>query len=479
MGAILMSCKERRRLELLSRVRDGAVKLVKAAELMAVSYRQAKRLWRRYRQEGDVGLVHRLRGRRSVRAKPAAQRAAILARYAQRYDDFGPTLAAEYLVEDGFGIDHETLRRWLIAQGLWQPRRARHRHRQWRERRAHCGELVQMDGSHHDWFEGRRAPAVLMVMIDDATNRTYARFFEEETTLAAMETFARYSRRYGLPRALYVDLDSIYRTNREPTLSEQLGDEQPLTQFGRAMRELGVSIVPAYSPQAKGRVERRNGLFQDRLVKALRLAGISNLEAANLFLEQRFLGQLNRRFTVLAAETEDVHRPLGRDDKLDEVLSIQQRRVVAQDQTIRWNNRYFQLLRQKTDPSLAGRWIVVRQHRDGRLHLVSGGQSLRWKELPARPQRTLAIPQPKPAVAPRIKPAAHHPWRSFGVARGVNFCRDFATGKRSLKHPSASPLLPPPRGGGRTRQHPQQRQNQTTRQLPKGTFLSSPRRGHF
>ena len=377
MGAILMSRKERRRLELLSRVRDGALKLVKAAEWMAVSYRQAKRIWRRYEREGDVGIVHRLRGQRSHRAKPAAQREAVLARYQENYPDFGPTLAAEYLAKEGFVIDHETLRRWLIAAGLRHARRPQRRHRQWRERRAHCGELIQMDGSQHDWFEGRRAPAVLMVMIDDATNRTYARFFEGETTLAAMETFARYSRRYGLPQALYVDLDSIYRTDREPTLHEQLRDQQPVTQFGRAMRELAVHIVPAYSPQAKGRVERRNGLFQDRLVKALRLGGISELEAANEFLEKRFLQELNRRFTVMAAAAQDLHRPLGRDCRLDEVLSIQHWRVVAQDGTIRWDNHYFQLLRQKKDRSLAGCRIMVRQLRDGRVQLLWGGQKLR------------------------------------------------------------------------------------------------------
>lgn len=477
MGAILMSRKERRRLELLSRVRDQALKLVKAAELMCVSYRQAKRIWQRYRQKGDSGIVHGLRGRRSHRAKPAAQRQAVLARYQQHYPDFGPTLAAEYLVQDGYSIDHETLRRWLIADGQWQPRRPQHRHRQWRERRPHGGELVQMDGSHHDWFEGRRSPAVLMVMIDDATNRTYARFFEGETTLAAMETFARYSRRYGLPRALYVDLDSIYRTDREPTLGEQLRDEQPVTQFGRAMRELGVTIVPAYSPQAKGRVERRHGLFQDRLVKALRLAGISDLDAANKFLEKQFLQQLNSRFTVVAAEAEDVHRRLGRDGKLDEILSIQDRRVVAQDGTVRWENRYFQLRQQKNDPSLAGRRIVVRQQRDGRLQLLSAGQKLRWKELPARPKRTAELPGPDRSVVPRVTPAVHHPWRSFGVARGVNLCRDYATGKRTLNRPPASPLHPPPGGGGRARQQPQQ--NRAASQPIKGTFLSSSRRGHF
>lgn len=476
MEAILMSRKERRRLELLSRVRDRVLKLVRAAELMCVSYRQAKRIWRRYRREGDVGIVHRLRGRRSARAKPASQREAILGRYRENYPDFGPTLASEYLAQDGYAIDHETLRRWLMAEGQWQPRRPQHRHRQWRERRAHCGELVQMDGSHHDWFEGRRAPAVLMVMIDDATNRSYARFFEAETTLAAMETFARYSRRYGLPQALYVDLDSIYRTDREPTLQEQLRDEPPVTQFGRAMRELGVRIVPAYSPQAKGRVERRNGLLQDRLVKALRLAGISDLEAANEFLEKQFLKELNRRFSVIATEPQDLHRSLGRDDKLDEVLSIQDRRVVAQDGTIRWENRFFQLLPRKKDLCLAGRGIVVRQLRDGRLQLLWAGQPLRWKELPARPQPAAELSAPARSIVPRVSPSAKHPWRSFGVARGVNFCRDYATGKRTFGRPPASPLHPPPGGGGRAQQR---RQHWAATQPAKGTFLSSSRRGHF
>jgi hypothetical protein len=430
MGAKLMSSKERRRMELLARVRDRMLKLVKAAELMQLSYRQAKRLWRRFQREGDAGLVHRLRGRASVRAKPPAQRRAMLARYRERYEDFGPTLAAEYLVEEGYDIDHETLRRWLIAAGLWQCRRQRHQHRQWRERKAHQGELVQMDGSQHDWFEGRRARAVLMVMIDDATNRTYARFFEQETTLAAMETFARYSRRYGLPQALYVDRDSIYRTNRAPTVSEQLRQEQPVTQFGRAMRSLGVHIVPAYSPQAKGRVERRNGVFQDRLVKALRLAGIPDLDAANEFLEQKFLGQLNRRFSVVAAETADLHRALGREWQLDDVLSIEENRVVAADATVSWQNRSLQLLRQKGELGLVGQSIIVRQHRDGRLQLLYRGQTLRWKELPGRPQ-----PQPPPRTPRAARaaglPVGEHPWRSFGIARSSKFCREWATAKRT------------------------------------------------
>lgn len=224
MGVVALSAGERRRLELLSRVKEGGVKLVSAAGLLGISYRQMKRIWKRYGQEGDSGLVHRGRGRRSNRGKDTTLRQKVLERYRERYADFGPTLASEYLAGEQLRVDHETLRRWLLSEGLWQKRRKRQKHRQWRERRSQRGALVQMDGSHHDWFEGRRGWAVLMVMIDDASNRTYARFYEAEDTRAAMDCFGRYARRYGLPQELYVDQDSIYRCTREARIDEELRD---------------------------------------------------------------------------------------------------------------------------------------------------------------------------------------------------------------------------------------------------------------
>src|SRR5262249_12256201 len=298
MEAFLMSRRERQRLEVLGRVKRGEITLAKASELVGLSYRQVKRVYARYRQEGDRGLVHRLRGRRSNRRRDEVKERA-LELYRTQYGDFGPTLATEYLArEEGVGVSVETLRQWLLAAGLWQRRRRHRRRRCRRPRKEHCGELVQMDGSHHDWFEGRRPWAVLMVLIDDATGRIYARFFEAETTQAALESFARYTQRYGLPRALYVDRDSIYRTDREATRSEALAGQEPRTQFGRAMAELEVAVILAGSPQAKGRVERSNGTLQDRLVKALRRRGISDLESANAFLEEEFLAEFNARFTV-------------------------------------------------------------------------------------------------------------------------------------------------------------------------------------
>lgn len=418
MDEIRMSRKERERLEVFGRVKRGELPLVKGAELLGLSYRQARRVYRRYRQDGARGLVHRSRGRRSNRAKPAASRQAVLERYRERYGDFGPTLAAEHLERDGHAVDHETLRRWLIAEGFWQKRRRRSVHRRWRARKEYLGEMLQMDGSEHDWFEGRRGRAVLMVLIDDATNRTSARFYESETAAAAFDVFGRYVRRHGLPRSLYVDRDSIYRTTRDATAEETLEQTGPETQFGRAMRQLGVRLICARSPQAKGRVERRNGVFQDRLVKELRLERISDLERANVFLEEQFLPQLNRRFTLAAARSGDVHRRVERGVKLDEVLCFEERRVVQRDWTVSWRGRYFQLERRSESLGRVGQKITVREKLDGSIQLVHRGRALSCQELPERPRAKGAVAKKpaadrtpaSPARGP-WKPAADHPWR--------------------------------------------------------------------
>jgi transposase len=417
MERLEMSQKERQRLEVLNRVQRGELALVKAAELLHLSYRQAKRVYRRWRRQGDRGLAHGLRGRSSNRKTDDAKRQQVLERYRDQYADFGPTLAAEYLAKDGLPVSVETLRRWLLAAGLWQKRRQRSAHRSWRARKDHCGEMVQMDGSHHDWFEGRRDRAVLMVAIDDATNRTYARFFEAETTAAAFETFKRYVNLYGLPRSLYVDKDSIYRPGRDRTVEEELADVPATTQFGRAMVQLGVELICAHSPQAKGRVERRNGLFQDRLVKALRLEGISDLARANDYLEQTFLPDLNERFTVVAKQRADLHRRVPPRLALDQVLAFEEERTVQNDWTVRWRNRWFQLTAANGRLGLAGRRVVVREQLDGTIHLLFGGRELEWRELPGRPERPAAAtpteddgPPPETGSAAG-KPAADHPWR--------------------------------------------------------------------
>jgi hypothetical protein len=226
-----MSQKERKPLVVLEHVRAMQLKLVKAAEVLGVCYRQAKRIWRRFEKLGDAGLVHQCLGRPSGRRKPSNLRQKVLARYHQRYGDFGPTLASEKLNAKVMKVDHETLRRWPTAEGQWAVRRRRQQHRRWRERKACFGEMVQLDGSHHDWIEGRAERAVLMVMVDDATSKTDAQFFEEETTHASFDMFEQWGRRYGVPQSVYVDRDSIYRCERVVTVAEQLAGEDPQPKF--------------------------------------------------------------------------------------------------------------------------------------------------------------------------------------------------------------------------------------------------------
>jgi len=438
MVTLSMSLRERKRLVVMNEVKRRRLKLVEAAGVMRVSYRQAKRIWRRYQQEGDAGLVHRLRGRPSGRRKPPELRQRVLARYGERYGDFGPTLAAEKLAGEGLAVDHETLRRWLLGTGPWRRGRRRGEHRQWRERKACFGQMVQLDGSHHDWFEGRRERCVLMVMIDDATNRTQARFFEGETTRASYDTLEVWAGAHGLPNSLYVDRDSIYRAEGLPTVAEQLAGQEPQTQFGRAMGQLGVKVIMAQSPQAKGRVERRHRLLQDRLVKELRLRGICDLARANLFLVGEFLPELNRRFTVEPASAADVHQPAP--PHLDEVLSWEESRVVQRDWTVVWEGRWYQIEREEAARQLVGRPITVRRLRDGREQLLHQGQKLRWRRLPERPQRP--PPEPRRLGPTRLsKPAAEHPWRRVGWAAGKQFWRQVRSGTR----PPTGPQIATPR----------------------------------
>ena len=412
MGKLVMSKRERRRVEVLSQVQAGNLTLTKAAELLGLGYRQSRRIWKRYQASGDAGLVHGLRGQRSNRRSDAKLRKKVLARYVKEYGDYGPTLAAECLEEEGLSVPVQTLRGWLVAEGLWSKQRRTKPHRRRRTRKEQWGELVQMDGSHHDWFEGRRAAAVLMVMIDDATGRTYARFFEEETQAAAFEMLQRYAAKPGLPRSLYVDRAGIYRSDREPTSAEIIAEKEPQTQFGRAMETLGVRLILANSPQAKGRVERMNGTLQDRLVKALRRHRISDLASANRYLEEKFLEPFNAKFEVAPAQAGDLHRAVPSELDLMQVLAVQEDRVVQNDWTVRWHNAYLQLPREsQVQP---GERVVVCEQINGRVRVFIGERELTWNSVrtePSRPRKRAPRPLGPTKSSQGLKPAANHPWR--------------------------------------------------------------------
>ena len=384
MGRIEMSLRELRRVEVLARVKSGELKVVDAASLVGVSYRQVKRLWKRYQEEGAKGLKHRSAGGASARAKPARFRRRVMKLVGEKYGGseggrFGPTLAAEHLAsEDGLRIDAETLRRWLLAEGLWRRRRKRKPYRQRRERRRHFGELVQMDGSFHDWLEGRGPDGCMMNMTDDATSEVELRLGEEETIWAAANTLRGWIEKHGVPQALYVDWKNVYK--RAPTQGEQLRGEEPVTQFGRMCEKLGIEIIAAGSPQAKGRVERNHGTHQDRLIKKMRRKKIGTHDRANHYLQQEYLPEHNGRFRCAAAETENYHRRAPSEAELREVFRLETERVIGNDWVVRYDNRLFQVQAQSRRYAPAQGKVVVCEWQDGTVEIEYRGRKLPWKE---------------------------------------------------------------------------------------------------
>src|SRR5438034_5472059 len=306
--------RERDRLRVLHEVKQKQITQIAAAGRLKITARQVRRLLLRLREQGDRGLIHGLRGRPSNRRLAPVFEQKILARVRQRYADFGPTLAAEHLAQEGLSVSRETLRKWMTKAALWHPRSQRVKTvHVWRERRASFGELVMQDSSPFRWLEDRGPACQLIALIDDATSRVWARFTEHDTTEENLRTFQGWLRRHGRPLAHYTDKNSIFRTTRPAAMPEQLQGEGARSQFGRALKELGIEWIAAHSPQAKGRIERLFETLQDRLVKELRLAGIDSIAGANHFLEMRFLPEWEERFTVDPRNPRNAPRRLGRE----------------------------------------------------------------------------------------------------------------------------------------------------------------------
>jgi len=403
----------------MRRVENGQLTVRAAATVLAVSYRQAKRIRRRFQTGGAAAVIHRHVGRPSNRGRPVEERERVLALIREKYSGdrvtrFGPTLAAEHLAsEDGVTIEHETLRRWMLAAGLWQRRRHRSPDRQRRERKAHFGELVQLDGSQHPWLEGRGPSGCAMTLVDDATNRVLLQFAPQETTWAAADVLRAWIEQYGIPRARYTDWKNV--SVRRPTDAERLAGIAPLTQFGRMCAALDIQIIPASSPQAKGRIERQHGTQQDRLIKKLRRAGITTYEAANQFFIGGYLTEHNARFARPAASTEDFPRRRPSRVRLDAIFVVQETRTLSNDWVVHYRNRLLQLER----PS--GRMPVrstvhVCEARDGTLTIRYRDRALPWRELvPGATSRAPGVGAPAAAVPPvrarGPRAAADHPWR--------------------------------------------------------------------
>lgn len=408
-----MSEEEVRRAGVLKRVKAHDLTRVEAAEMLGMSYRQVKRLYGRYAAGGVKALVHRSAGRPSNRARPPEERKRILTLVSKHYGGgpgkrFGPTLAAEHLQEDhGITVDAETLRRWMLAAGLWTGERKRKPYRQRRERRAHFGELVQMDGSFEAWLEDRGPRGCLIHMVDDATSTSLGNFDEEETTWGVADTLWAWVVEYGIPRALYVDWKSVYHS--APTARQKQEGIVPISQFGRMCQKLGIELIGANSAQAKGRVERGHGTHQDRLIKKMRLKKINSYEAANAFLAGGYLDQHNAKYAVAAREKADYH--LGVPPRLDlnQVFCLEEERIVSPDWVVQYGRHWLQIEREGQKARVdRGATVIVREHRDGALSLWLNGARLRWYEIAERPRK--GAPPPKRHVV-RRPPGAEHPWR--------------------------------------------------------------------
>jgi hypothetical protein len=419
-GRTALSKRELQRAGVLARVKAGELLLKNGAELMRTSYRNAKRLWKRYQAGGAAALKHGNAGRKSNRARPAKERHKILKLVREKYSGdenrrFGPTLAAEHLAsEDQLQVHPETLRRWMLGEGLWRKARKRAPHRKRRERRAHFGELVQLDGSFHDWYQGRGARACLMNMVDDATSRVEAHLGDEETIWAAGRVLRQWIDKYGVPLALYTDWKNVYV--REPTEKEQLHGKVPVTQFGRMCRKLDIKIIAANSPQAKGRVERGNGTHQDRLIKKMGRKKIRTHEEAHRFLQEEYLADHNARFAREPASPQDYHRNKPSARELEQVFCLETERSISNDWVVRYENRYFQLERESDYPPRQAQ-VTVCEWEDGRIEIRYKSKARRYREIQAPRKETAAIrlvnKPPKPS---RWKPPAGHPWRREGAA---------------------------------------------------------------
>ena len=403
---ITMSRRESKRLHLIHQALDRKVTQAAAAAVLDLSVRQFRRLLRRVRAEGDDGVCHRSRGRASNHRIPRKIKARALRLFKQEYADFNLVHATEKLSEiHGIAISDETLRLWLNEASIPYKKRRARKHRQWRERRSCFGELVQIDGSHHDWFEGRGPACVFMGYIDDATGTVFGRFYDYEGTMPAMDSMKQYIRQYGVPQSVYLDKHTTYKSWAEPTIEEQLSGQEPMSHFEKSLTALEVEVIHANSPQAKGRVERLFETLQDRLVREMRLQRVKSVEEANAFLDV-YLPKHNKKFRKQARQGADLHRPALHARELDRIFCIREERTVKNDFTIAYDGRLYQI-----EQTTRAKKVIVEQRLDGSLHITHKGQDLHYRmiteQLPkTTPDQPLMLAGKKPWI-----PSADHPWR--------------------------------------------------------------------
>ncbi|MGH9611065.1 MAG: ISNCY family transposase, partial [Bryobacteraceae bacterium] len=395
MGRTGMSERELDRAGVLAQVKSKHLRVIDAASMMRVSYRQAKRLWKRYRERGAAGLKHGNAGRPSNRGYARKFRSQVLAMVRRKYggevgERFGPTLASEHLeCEDRLQVHAETPRRWMLAEGLWSRERKHRKHRQRRERKQHFGEMVQLDGSFHRWLEGRGPQGCLIDLVDDATSVTWAQVGEQETIWAVVDGLRAWIERYGVPLSLYVDWKNLYK--RPATPKERLRGEEPITQFGRMCAKLGIELIAASSPQAKGRVERQHGTHQDRLVKKLRRKQIASHQATNVYLRNEYLPEHNERFAREAAQPPDYHRRAPQGAELERIFRLESERSMGNDGVVRYHGHFYQLQGGRREHAPVQSKVLVCEGRHGAIAIEYRGRELRFREIAAPVKPALQV----------------------------------------------------------------------------------------
>ena len=412
---LTMSKKEWTRKEIMERLEEKRLKQHEAAEILGVSERHVRRLLRSYRTCGSEGLISKRRGRPSNNQIPAKKKQQAIDLLHSRYADFGPTLACEKLSElHGVNLSKETVRQIMISEGLWKTKRRRKaRVHQLRVRRAGVGELVQIDGSPHAWFEDRGPACTCLVAVDDASSRLMAmRFVPTETTLGYFDLTRTYLAQHGLPKAFYSDKNSIFRVNHPQSRS---GDG--LTQFGRALLQLGIEIICANTPQAKGRVERSYQTLQDRLVKEFRLLDISDIDQANAFAPT-FISDYNHRFAVQPRSAHHAHRPLPFSQKeLDLIFSLQETRTISKNLTLQYNKVIYQIHTKRPSYALRKAQVTVAESPQGQVTILYKGKPLDYSIFHRQPRQAEVVPTKQLNAhldKPHHKPAPDHPWRNYG-----------------------------------------------------------------
>jgi len=401
---IMATQEDLKKLHVVRKAIEKSITQNEAAEILDLSDRQVRRIAARIQLEGDEGVIHKLRGKPSNRVLPVRQR--VLRLFKTKYPDFGPTLASEKLFErDKIKVNDETLRLWLLKEGVPYKKRKKRPHRQWRERRHYFGEMIQMDGSDHDWLEGRGPRLIFMGYIDDATGTPFGRFYEYEGTIPAMDSFKRYIEKHGIPVSIYIDKHAAYKSKKKLSIEDELSNKDPLTQFTRAMGELGVEVIYANSPQAKGRIERLFNTFQDRLLKELRLEKARTISDANKVAE-RFLPNYAKRFSVKAFYSDDLHRPIPKGLDLDKILCIREEHPLRNDFTVVHDKKLYQI-----EDNIRAKKVLVEEKIDGSMLITYKDKPLKFKEITVHPKKE----EPKKTYEFKIRkvyvPPKSHPWK--------------------------------------------------------------------